>query len=67
MKDKTNYLFKEKQMAKNKNKMIIEIVFPEYDTDGVSAVQNCIKDLQDNFSLDTYKISYREEGDGYDA
>ena len=54
-------------MAKNKNKMIIEIVFPEYDTDGVSAVQNCIKDLQDNFSLDTYKISYREEGDGYDA
>ena len=54
-------------MPKNKNKMIIEIVFPEYDTDGVSVVQNCIKDLHDSFSLDTYKISYREEGDGYDA
>ena len=54
-------------MPKNKNKMIIEIVFPEYDTDGVKMVQDLIKDLSEDFSLDTYKISYREEGDGYDA
>ena len=54
-------------MPKNKNKMIIEIVFPEYDTDGVKMVQDLIKYLSEDFSLDTYKISYREEGDGYDA
>jgi len=54
-------------MAKNKNKMNIEIIFPEYDTDGVKKVQDFMKDLLKSFSLDTYKISYREEGDGYDA
>ena len=44
-----------------------EIVFPEYDTDGVKMVQDFMKDLLEGFSLDKYKISYREEGDGYDA
>ena len=54
-------------MAKNKNKMLIEIVFPEYDTEGVKMVQDLMRDLLESFSLDTYKISYKEEGDGWYA